>query len=291
MHRGKSSVKILVLGASGMLGNAMLRILAEDAAHDVFGTARSALVRRHFAAPLAPKIICGVDVENIDSLARLFGELRPQLVVNCIGLVKQLSNADDPLQALPINALLPHRLARLCALLDARLVHVSTDCVFDGHQGNYRETDRANADDLYGRSKFLGEVTYEHTITLRTSIIGHELDGSHALVNWFLAQNGQVKGYRRAIFSGLPTVELARVVRDVVLPRTDLFGLYHVAAAPIAKYELLKLVAEAYRKVIDIEPDDSVVIDRSLDASRFHSATGYVAPAWPDLVAQMRDFH
>jgi dTDP-4-dehydrorhamnose reductase len=274
-----------------MLGNAMLRILTEDAAHDVFGTARSALVRRHFAAPLAAKIICGVDVENIDSLARLFGELRPQLVVNCIGLVKQLSNADDPLQALPINALLPHRLARLCALIDARLVHVSTDCVFDGRQGNYRETDSSNADDLYGRSKYLGEVAYQHTITLRTSIIGHELDGSHGLVNWFLAQEGRVKGYRRAIFSGLPTVELARVVRDVVLPRTDLFGLYHVSAAPIAKYELLKLVTEAYRKVIDIEPDDNVVIDRSLDASRFHAATGYIAPAWPDLVAHMRDFH
>jgi dTDP-4-dehydrorhamnose reductase len=291
MDRGEGSVKILVLGASGMLGNAMLRILSEDAAHEVFGTARSALVRRHFAAPLAAKIICGIDVENIDSLARLFGELRPQLVVNCIGLVKQLSNADDPLQALPINALLPHRLARLCALLDARLVHVSTDCVFDGSQGNYRETDRSNADDLYGRSKYLGEVAYQHTITLRTSIIGHELDGAHGLVNWFLAQERRVKGYRRAIFSGLPTVELARVVRDVVLPRTDLFGLYHVAAAPIAKYELLKLVAEAYRKVIDIEPDDNVLIDRSLDASRFHAATGYIAPAWPDLVAQMRDFH
>lgn len=284
-------MKILVLGASGMLGNAMLRILTEDAEHDVFGTARSARVRHHFAAPLAAKIICGVDVENFDSLARLFGELRPQLVVNCIGLVKQLSNADDPLQALPINALLPHRLARLCALIDARLVHVSTDCVFDGRQGNYRETDRSNADDLYGRSKYLGEVAYQHTITLRTSIIGHELDGAHGLVNWFLAQERRVKGYRRAIFSGLPTVELARVVRDVVLPRTDLFGLYHVSAAPIAKYELLKLVAEAYRKVIDIEPDDNVVIDRSLDASRFHAATGYIAPAWPDLIAQMRDFH
>lgn len=284
-------MKILVLGASGMLGNAMLRILAEDAAHDVFGTARSALVRRHFAEPLAAKIICGVDVENVDSLVRLFGELRPQLVVNCIGLVKQLSIAEDPLQALPINALLPHRLSRLCALLDARLVHVSTDCVFDGRQGNYRETDRANADDLYGRSKYLGEVAYQHTITLRTSIIGHELDGSHALVNWFLAQEGRVKGYRRAIFSGLPTVELARVVRDIVLPRTDLSGLYHVSAAPIAKYELLKLVAEAYRKVIDIEPDDNVIIDRSLDGSRFHAATGYIAPSWPDLVAHMRDFH
>lgn len=284
-------MKILVLGASGMLGNAMLRVLAEGGAHDVYGTVRSAGVRRHFAAPLAERIVANVDVENADALARLFDAVRPQAVINCIGLVKQLAAAEDPLQALPINALLPHRLARLCALVGARLVHVSTDCVFDGRKGNYRETDFADAKDLYGRSKFLGEVAYPHTITLRTSIIGRELDGAHGLVDWFLAQSDNVRGYRKAVFSGLPTVELSRVVRDMVLPRPDLFGLYHVAAAPIAKYELLKLVAAAYGKPIEIEPDDSVVIDRSLDATRFREATGYVAPPWPELVARMRKFH
>ncbi|KAF0101273.1 MAG: dTDP-4-dehydrorhamnose reductase [bacterium] len=284
-------MKILVLGASGMLGNAMLRILAEGDAHDVYGTARSAGVRRHFAAQLAGRIVSGVDVENADALARLFDEVRPQVVINCIGLVKQLAAAADPLQALPINALLPHRLARLCALVGARLVHVSTDCVFDGRKGNYRETDPSDAEDLYGKSKYLGEVAYPHTITLRTSIIGRELDGAHALVGWFLAQDGKVRGYRKAVFSGLPTIELSSVVRDVVLPRPDLSGLYHVAAAPIAKYELLKLVAAVYGKAIEIEPDDSVVIDRSLDTTRFREATGYVAPPWPELVARMRDFN
>lgn len=283
-------MKILVLGASGMLGNAMLRVLAEDGAHDVYGTARSAGVRRHFAAPLAERIVAGVDVENADALARLFDEVRPQAVINCIGLVKQLAAADDPLLALPINSLLPHRLARLCALVGARLVHVSTDCVFDGRKGNYRETDPSDAEDLYGKSKYLGELAYPHTITLRTSIIGRELEGAHGLVGWFLAQQGKVKGYRKAIFSGLPTVELARVVREFVLPRPDLSGLYHVAVAPIAKYELLKLVAAAWGKTIEIEPDDRVVIDRSLDATRFREATGYVAPPWPELVARMRDF-
>jgi dTDP-4-dehydrorhamnose reductase len=283
-------VKILVLGASGMLGNAMLRVLAEGDAHEVYGTARSASVRRHFAAPLAERILSGVDVENADALARLFDEVRPQAVINCIGLVKQLAAADDPLQALPINALLPHRLARLCSLVGARLVHVSTDCVFDGRKGNYRESDPSDAEDLYGKSKYLGEVAYPHTITLRTSIIGRELEGAHGLVGWFLAQHGKVRGYRKAVFSGLPTVELSRIVRDVVLPRPDLSGLYHVAAAPIAKYDLLKLVAAAYGKAIEIEPDDRVVIDRSLDATRFRAATGYVAPPWPELVARMRDF-
>lgn len=283
-------MKILVLGASGMLGNAMLRVMAENIDYEVRATVRSAAAKKYFPAPLAERIVVGVDVENADSLARVFDELRPEVVINCIGLVKQLAEANDPLMALPINALLPHRLARLCGLLGARLIHVSTDCVFNGAKGNYVESDPSDAEDLYGRSKYLGEVTYPHTITLRTSIIGHELGGNHGLVGWFLAQQGRIKGYRKAIFSGLPTVELSRVVRDFVLVRPALCGLYHVAAAPITKYDLLQLVARAYGKKIDIEPDDQVIIDRSLTASRFREATSYVAPPWNELVARMRDF-
>lgn len=283
-------MKILILGASGMLGNAMMRVMAEAGEHDVWGTARAGAVKRHFSAQLGERILAGVDVENADVLARVFAEVRPAVVVNCIGLVKQLTEADDPLMALPINAMLPHRLARLCDLIGARLVHVSTDCVFNGAKGGYTESDPSDAEDLYGKSKFLGEVAYPHTITLRTSIIGHELASAHGLVGWFLEQEGSVKGYRRAIFSGLPTVELSRIVRDLVLPRPALSGLYHVAAAPIAKFDLLELVASAYGKNIMIEPDDRVMIDRSLNADRFREATGYAAPAWPDLIAQMRDF-
>lgn len=283
-------MKILILGASGMLGNAMMRVMAETGEHDVWGTARSGAIKHHFLAQLSEHILVGVDVENADALARVFAEVRPEVVVNCIGLVKQLADADDPLIALPINAMLPHRLARLCELIGARLVHVSTDCVFNGTKGGYRESDQSDAEDLYGKSKFLGEVAYPHTITLRTSIIGHELASAHGLVGWFLEQEGCVKGYRQAIFSGLPTVELSRIVRDIVLPRQALSGLYHVAATPIAKFDLLKLIASAYGKMIKIEPDDRVKIDRSLNADRFRKATGYVAPTWPDLVAQMHDF-
>ncbi len=281
-------MKVLVLGASGMLGNAMLRVLASSM--DVRATARSASAARHFSDDLAGRIISGIDVENQDVLLRLFGETRPDVVINCIGLVKQLAEANDPLSALPINALLPHRLARLCGLSGTRLVHVSTDCVFDGKKGNYRESDISDATDLYGKSKFLGEVTYPHAITLRTSIIGHELNSAHGLVGWFLSQRGPVKGYRRAIFSGLPTVELARVIRDVVLPRPELNGVYHVASSPISKFDLLTLVAKVYGKAVEIQPDDAVVIDRSLNAERFRDATGYHAPAWPDLVKAMHDF-
>ena len=283
-------MKILVLGVSGMLGNAMFRVLSENAEIEVFGTARSSSAQRYFAPEMSKKIIAGVDVENLDALTHVFAKVKPQVVINCIGLIKQLAVADDPLQALPINAMLPHRLARLCELSSARLIHISTDCVFAGTKGNYRESDPADATDLYGKSKHLGEVTYPHTITLRTSIIGHELSSSHALLGWFLAQEGQVKGYTKAIFSGLPTVELARVVRDVVLPRSELSGLYHVASAPIAKHDLLKLIADVYGKKIEIIPDDALVIDRSLNAKRFKDATGYVAPPWLELVKRMFEF-
>lgn len=273
-----------------MLGNAMFRLLSQDAGLEVFGTVRSAWVRRFFAPEAGQRLIAGVDVENQDALARVFADVKAQVVVNCIGLIKQLADADDPLQALPINAMLPHRLARLCELGGARLVHVSTDCVFAGTKSDYRESDPSDATDLYGKSKFLGEVAYPHTITLRTSIIGHELGSAHGLVGWFLAQEGRVRGYTRAIFSGLPTVELARVVRNVVLPRPGLSGLYHVASSPIAKYDLLKLVAQVYGKAIEIVPDNAVVIDRSLNADRFREASGYVAPPWPELVKAMFEF-
>lgn len=281
---------VLVLGASGMLGNAVLRLFAQSEGFRTLGTVRSGRAAALLPPTVRDSLLVGVDIDNADSLAAGIATARPDIVVNCVGVVKQLAAADDPLVAVPINALLPHRLARFCSLLGARLVHISTDCVFSGDKGNYRESDFADADDLYGRSKFLGEVDYPHAVTLRTSIIGHELDGGRSLVGWFLAQQGSVKGYTRAVFSGLPTVELARVIRDFVLPNARLHGLYHVSAEPIAKHDLLGLVAAAYGKSTAIVADDSLVIDRSLDSERFREATGYRAPPWPQLVQAMRAF-
>jgi len=274
-----------------MLGNAMFRVLAAQPKHEVFGTARSEKARAYFSAALGKRLITGMDAEHHDSLVRAYALVQPEVVVNCIGLVKQLADANDPLQAVPVNTLLPHRLAMLCQATGSRLIHVSTDCVFSGAQGGYRETDFPDAYDLYGRSKLLGEVDYPHAVTLRTSIIGHELSGHRSLIGWFLQQQGQVKGFRRAVFSGLPTVEFSRIVRDFVLTQPELSGLYHVAAEPIDKYALLQLVAEIYGKEIAFVPDDQLVIDRSLNADRFHEATGYRAPAWPVLIKNMYEFH
>jgi dTDP-4-dehydrorhamnose reductase len=281
---------VLVLGASGMLGNAVLRCFAESSGYSVVGSVRSRNALELLPQELRGQIICGLEVENVDFLLQLFAGVRPEVVINCIGLVKQLGESGDPLAAIPINSLLPHRLLRLCKLTAARLIHVSTDCVFAGTKGMYCEDDEADARDLYGRSKFLGEVDDPQAVTLRTSIIGPELGGAHGLLGWLLSQRGRAMGYTRAIFSGLPTVELARVMRDVVIPRADLRGVYHVSADPISKYDLLCLIARIYELSIDIEPDSELAIDRSLDSSRFRQLTGYAAPAWPVLIRAMRDF-
>jgi dTDP-4-dehydrorhamnose reductase len=282
--------RVLVIGASGMLGNAVLRLFSQSPGYEALGSVRSSAVLTLLPNDLQSNLIPDIDVENIDSLIHLFAVARPDVVINCVGLVKQLADADDPLMAIPINALLPHRLARLCAVAGARFVHISTDCVFSGNQGMYTESDVADAKDLYGRSKFLGEVDYPHAITLRTSIIGHELDGARSLVDWFLAQEGSVRGFQRAIFSGLPTVEVARVIRDHVIPRPELHGLYHLSAAPINKFDLLTLVAGTYSKSIDINADERLVIDRSLNSTRFRQATGFEPKSWPELISSMHDF-
>jgi dTDP-4-dehydrorhamnose reductase len=283
-------IRVLVLGASGMLGNAVFRLFAKSPRFLTIGSLRSTSMRSYLAKDLHENVICGVDVENLDSLTALFSKSKPDIVINCIGLVKQLAEADDPLAVIPINSLLPHRLARLCEVAGARLVHISTDCVFSGAKGMYTEADISDAKDLYGRSKYIGEVNYPHTITLRTSIIGHELAGSQSLVGWFLAQQNSVKGFRQAIFSGLPTVELALVIRDYVIPRPELNGLYHVSAKAINKFELLQLIANAYGKSVEIHSDDQLVIDRSLDSTKFRQATNYHPKEWRELVQLMYDF-
>lgn len=282
--------KVLILGASGMLGNAMLRVFSTAPRFTVVATVRSKKNIDLLPAHLRAYLIPGIDVENSDILISLLSTVRPRIVINCIGLVKQLVDVEDPLLALPINSIFPHRLARLCGAVGARLIHMSTDCVFSGGKGMYTEEDFADADDLYGRSKFLGEVDYPNAITLRTSIIGHELEGARSLINWFVSQHGQVKGFRRAIFSGLPTVEIATLIRDYVIPRPALRGVYNVSAEPISKFELLSLVARTYGKDIEIVPDDDFVIDRSLDSSRFRHKTGYVPAPWGQLIQRMHDF-
>jgi dTDP-4-dehydrorhamnose reductase len=283
--------KLLVLGANGMLGHVVLRWFAALAGYETIGTVRTPEAAAELRAQVPGAMVMeGLDAARLDELRRLFDVVEPDAVVNCIGVVKQLAGADHPATAIPINALLPHRLARLCQLHGARLVHISTDCVFSGKRGGYREDDDADAEDLYGRSKLMGEVVSPHAVTLRTSIIGHEMSSAHALLGWFLSQRGVVPGYSNAIFSALPTVELARVIEKYVLDNPSLQGIYHVAGPTINKYELLKLVAHVYGSDSRVEAVPTLVIDRSLDGQRFQQVTGYRPPEWPALIESMRAF-
>jgi len=282
------SRKVLILGATGMLGHTLLSFLAGRPEFSVFATALCKEgLDRWFPPGLLQRIRGGVDAEPFDTVVRVLEEIHPDVVVNCVGVVKQVPLGKDPIATITVNALFPHRLARACGEAGIRMIHIGTDCVFSGEKGNYVESDLPDATDLYGRTKFLGEVDSPNCVTLRTSIIGHELSGRHGLIEWFLAQEGSVRGFARAVFSGLPTVELAGVVADCVLPNEGLTGLYHVSSAPISKYELLRLVMERYGKRIRIERDETFVCDRSLDSTRFRGATGYRPPPWPEMVSRM----
>lgn len=283
-------MRVLILGVTGMLGSAIYSVFASTPEHETWGTLRDATSRRFFPETAQNQLIDRVDVMNRDALLAVMDRVRPEVVVNAVGVVKQLTIANDPLTVLPINAMFPHRLAALCHLAGARMIHISSDCVYSGRTGGYVETDLSDAQDLYGKSKYIGEVhDCHHVITLRTSAIGHELDSQTGLLEWFLSQQGRVKGYARAIYSGLPCIELARVIAKFVLPDPDLYGLYHVASQPISKLDLLKMIAEVYAKNIVIDPDDEVRIDRSMNAARFSRATGYIAPNWGTLIADMHD--
>jgi dTDP-4-dehydrorhamnose reductase len=283
-------MKVLVIGASGMIGSTVLRVLSEKKDWDVFGSVRDQRVMRFFTPNVAEHLLFGVDVENSDSLIRVFDSIRPEIVINCAGITKHKLLAEDPLAFVPINTLMPHKLAGLCKLTDARLIHVSSDCVFSGTKGNYTEDDTPDALDMYGKSKALGEVSYPHAITLRTSTIGHELHSKFGLLDWFLSQQLHCKGYARAFFSGLPSVVFAEIIRDIVIPRSDLSGTHHISAKSINKFDLLKLIAKTYDKQIDIERDERLIIDRSLNSSRFQMATGYIAPEWPELIKIMHAY-
>jgi dTDP-4-dehydrorhamnose reductase len=279
--------RVLVLGASGMLGSTLFRAFGRDPQLETFGSVRDAKAKQHFIPELHAHLIQNINMVGESGLLTAFAIAKPDVVINCIGIIKQLPNANDHLESLDINATLPHRLAQYCYATGAKLVHFSTDCVFSGKLGQYKEDDFPDAYDLYGRTKFLGEVAYENSLTLRTSIIGHELNRSKSLVDWFLSQSGEVKGFSKAVFSGLPTIEVARVVKEYVIPNSKLSGLYHLSVDPINKYDLLNLVASTYGKTIKIAPDDKLVIDRSLNSDRFRTDTGFKPKPWPELIKDM----
>lgn len=286
-------MKILILGAGGMLGSTLFRLLP-NFGHEVYGTLRQSKLSQYINSSFANpgNLIFNIDVLNSDQLSLAISQVNPDIIINCIGIIKQLDIANDPLYVIPINSLLPHRLSELAERFKAKLIHISTDCVFDGKKGNYSESDKPNADDLYGKSKELGEVKDKpHVLTLRTSLIGHELHSSHSLVDWFLSQSEQVNGYTKAIFSGLTTMEIAKVIHNHIIPNIGFYGLYQLAVDPISKYDLLLLIKEIYGKDTQIVPTDSFIMDRSLKAEKFQKDFGYNPPEWKQLILEMKEYH
>jgi dTDP-4-dehydrorhamnose reductase len=279
-------VKVLILGGAGMLGHKLWQVLKERV--ETWATVRSTPQDYASLGLFEPsRLIPQVEATNLCSVAEAVKRVNPHVVINCVGIIKQLREAHDPILSVTINALFPHQLAAICAEQGARLIHISTDCVFSGRRGSYTEDDLPDPPDLYGRSKLLGEVAKPH-LTIRTSIIGREISTVSGLVEWFLAQPGPVvRGYTKAIFSGFPTVILAEIIADILEQKPALTGLWHISSEPITKYELLLLLRKAYGKAVEIEPCPEVQIDRSLVSDRFRATLGFRPAAWEQMVERM----
>jgi dTDP-4-dehydrorhamnose reductase len=279
-------MRILVLGGDGMLGHRLFEELRTR--HDVKVTVRQPLDSySSYGLFKADNTFDSIDVRSLERLTEVMASFRPEAVVNCVGIIKQRASASDSIPSLEINSLLPHRLAVLCKMMRARLVHLSTDCVFSGKTGNYSEDAPSDAYDLYGRSKYLGEVGDEGCITLRTSIIGHELSRKGSLLEWALAQSGRVKGFRKAIFSGFTTLEMSRIIEKMLVEHPTASGIYQVSAEPINKYDLMLLFRTYLHPSIEVYPYDDFVIDRSLDSTRFRKTFGYTPPSWEQMISEL----
>ena len=280
-------MKIIILGATGMLGHKLMQILADKFL--ITGTMRgdSSDLSDH---PIfsGMKIIGNILAEDLGSVQKAIETIEPNVVINCIGIVKQLPAAQDPLQSISLNALFPHQLAQICRQKKIRFIHMSTDCVFSGHKGNYSETDPSDAEDLYGKTKFLGEVDYPGCLTIRTSIIGRELETKHGLIEWFLSQEGKtVSGYKKAVFSGLTTLALSEIIAEILADHPHLSGVYQVATKPISKYDLLNLVKKTYDMKIKIEQDETIINNRSLNPEKFKKETNIKIPSWEYMIEEM----
>jgi len=280
-------MRVLILGASGMLGHKLWQVFQNR--FETWATVRSSQSHYLRYALFSPERLVGdVDVYDFSTIIRVFETIQPNVVVNAIGIIKQLPSANDPIASLTVNAVFPHRLAMLCQATSARVIQISTDCVFSGRKGMYSEDDVPDPTDLYDRSKLLGELSGPSCLTLRTSLIGRELETTNALVEWFLSnRNRSVKGYTNAIFSGFPTLIFANIIADTIERHADLSGVYHVSSEPISKFQLLCLLRDAFQVPIEIEAYPSVNIDRSLDSSRFRSETGFVPYSWSEMVQAM----
>mgnify|MGYP001254642117 CR=1 FL=1 len=284
-------MNILIFGVTGLLGNATYSYLKQTGKYKIFGVARNKKIVKKFLEKDTKKIFYENDILNEINLQKIFELSKPEVVINCAGLIKQDINSNSEIDSIKINSLFPHLLHSVCQNNYARLIHYSTDCVFDGKKGNYSEKDLPNCQDTYGRSKLMGEIiNQKDALTLRTSIVGHELVTAISLMNWFLESRGKVKGFKKAYFSGLTSLEHAKVLDKFIIPKKEFSGLVNLAGRKINKYNFLCSVSEIYNHKINIVKEENFKIDRSLDASLFNKKTGYYPPPWDNLLTELRGF-
>jgi dTDP-4-dehydrorhamnose reductase len=276
--------RILILGASGMLGASIFRYFGNSKKFNVIGTLRSISKKDFFTKNLSCNLICDIDALDIKAIEKIICDFRPNYVINCIGVIKQLDGLKS--KEILLNSVFPHLIAELCSRKNCKLIHFSTDCVFSGKKGMYSESDIADARDSYGLSKFLGEINTSEHLTIRTSLIGHELESEVSLVNWFLSQKGKIDGYSKAIFSGFPTVYIAEFLFESLL-KSKLNGVYHLASDPIDKFSLLNLIAFRYNMKIQINDSNILEIDRSLNSKLLDKALQTKHPKWEQLIEKM----
>ena len=286
-------MKLLILGANGLLGNTLIKYFFEKNNYETYGFLRDQSKLKFFKRKYISRLIIIQDVLYINDLRRKIKELMPDVIINCIGQTNKIpgENLNNIEKYISLNSLFPFRLKEICAEIKSRLIHFSSDCVFSGEKGFYSEKDNPDPTDIYGKSKLLGELDYENIITIRKSVIGHELDSKKGLLEWFLNHQGIVEGYKEAIFSGLTVLELARIIDMYILPNKNIKGIIHLSGDPISKYDLLKIIANQYNKIIKIEPNQDIKIDRSLNSDLFKNLTGYKSESWPLLVKSMDEFN
>ena len=278
--------KVFIVGITGMLGSTLLKTLVNNSQLKIYGSSRNSnQINAHKA--LNYEHIGGLDILDENKIFNQLSSVKPDTIINCAGVIKQIKSAQNPLDIIPINSLFPHKLEKFCNLKKISLIHISTDCVFSGRKGNYTEIDISDAEDLYGKSKYIGEVYGKNSLTLRTSIIGHENGTTNSLLEWFLSQNNIIEGYTNAIFSGLTTLELSSIIEKIIINFGDLSGLYQVSSKPISKFDLLTLVKDIYQKDIEIIPSSKIKINRSLNSKKFQNKTGISVPEWTTMIKSM----
>ena len=286
-------MKILILGSNGLVGNTITRYFFEKENYQTIAILRDYSKLKLFQKKFHQKFLVIENILDYEKTKKIIKSVKPDILINCLGITnKEITITPKQIEKfIVINSLFPHWLQRLCSNIDARLIHFSTDCIFSGNKGFYSEKDIPDPPDIYGRSKLLGELNFENTLTIRKSVIGHELASKKGLLEWFLAQNNYVQGYKNVIFSGITVLELARLIDTYIIPRSDLKGILNISGQSISKFDLLKILANVYNKSIEIIPNESMNINRTLNGSQFNKLTGYRISPWSSLIKSMYEFN